>query len=75
MGEQQCLLKLACLSGKHAASVSGATTATMLLTTTYSFMPDSLKEPYQALRDSMMYSDDCSQYACGRSTADEEGEL
>lgn len=48
MGEQDCLLRLACLSGKHAASVSGATTLTMLLSTAYSVMPEGMKEPYQA---------------------------
>ena len=47
MGEQGCLLKLACLSGKRAASVTGATTAAMLLSATHSMMPEVIKEPYQ----------------------------
>ena len=47
MGEQGCLLKLACLSGKRAASVTGATTAAMLLSSAHSMMPEAVKEPYQ----------------------------
>ena len=51
MGEQGCLLKLACLSGKRAASVTGATTAAMLLSSAHSMMPEAVKEPYQVGSD------------------------
>ena len=52
MGEQGCLLKLACLSGKRAASVTGATTAAMMLSAAHSMMPEAMKQPYQ-VRDTL----------------------
>lgn len=63
-GEQECLEKLACLSGKHVSALSGATTLTLLLSIASGQMPESLQGPYLALRDAIMYTDHCEQYQC-----------
>ena len=64
-GEKQCLMKLACLSGKRLSAVKGASALTMVLSTVAGVMPESMQDPYQALRNSIMYTDDCQQYQCG----------
>jgi len=65
-GEKQCMLKLACLSGKRLSTIRGASALTMFLSTVAGEMPDGLQDPYTALRNSIMYTDDCSQYACNK---------
>ena len=64
-GEKQCLMKLACLSGKHLSAVKGASALTMVLSTVAGVMPESMQDPYHALKNSIMYTDDCQQYQCG----------
>ena len=63
-GERQCLMKLACLSGRRLSAVKGASAVTMILATVANVMPEALQEPYQALKNSIMYTDDCQQYEC-----------
>ena len=63
-GERQCLMKLACLSGRRLSAVRGASAVTMILSTVAGVMPESLQEPYQALKNSIMYTDECQQYQC-----------
>ena len=63
-GERQCLMKLACLSGRRLSAVKGASAVTMILATVANVMPEVLQEPYQALKNSIMYTDDCQQYEC-----------
>jgi hypothetical protein len=46
-GEKQCLMKLACLSGKRLSAVKGASAVTMILSTVAGVMPDALHDPYQ----------------------------
>eukprot|EP00094_Tigriopus_californicus_P009033 TCALIF_08707-PA protein Name:"Protein of unknown function" AED:0.32 eAED:0.35 QI:0/-1/0/1/-1/1/1/0/205 len=64
LGEDQCLLKLACLSGKHVNSLSGATTLTMVLSAASGYLPNSVQTPYLALKESVMYTTNCHQYSC-----------
>jgi len=65
MGEQDCLRRLACLSGHRAAAVPGATAATMVLRAASSALPQSVRNAYEALYEAAMYSGgDCSQYVC-----------
>ena len=66
-GEKQCLMKLACLSGKRLSAVKGASALTMVLSTVAGVMPEALHDPYWALRNSIMYTDDCQQYLCNES--------
>jgi len=65
-GDRECLLKLACLSGKRLSALSGASAVAILLASTTDFMPEAVREPYQAMKNSVMYSDDCSQYVCSK---------
>merc|ERR1719356_2403143 len=65
-GDRECMLKLACLSGKRLSSLSGASAVAILLASTTDFMPEAVREPYQAMKNSVMYSDDCSQYVCSK---------
>ena len=71
-GEKQCLMKLACLSGKRLSAVKGASALTMVLSTVAGVMPEALQDPYQALRNSIMYTDDCQQSQCSEAV---NGEL
>lgn len=63
-GDRECMLKLACLSGKRLSSLSGASAIAILMSTATNMLPKSMREPYNALKNSVMYSDDCSQYVC-----------
>jgi len=54
-------MKLACLSGRRLSAVKGASAVTMILATVAGVMPEGLQEPYQALKNSIMYTDDCQQ--------------
>lgn len=65
-GHRDCLLKLACLTGKRLSALSGASAATIMLSTATDVMPEAMKGPFSALRNSVMYSDDCSQYVCSK---------
>ena len=72
MGEQECLLRLACLSGKHLNQISrGAPTVALMLSAASGYLPEPVQSPYSALRDSLMYSDDCSKYKCKADVHDE----
>ena len=46
-GDRECLLKLACLSGKRLSALSGASAVAILLASTTDFMPEAVREPYQ----------------------------
>jgi len=63
-GDRECMLKLACLSGKRLSSMSGASAVAILMSTATNMLPKSVREPYSALKNSVLYSDDCSQYVC-----------
>jgi len=63
-GEKECMKKLACLSGKRLSNIRGTWAITVGLTTMGGMMPESLQDPYNALKNSIMYTDDCSQYQC-----------
>merc|ERR1712020_55437 len=63
-GDRECMLKLACLSGKRLSSVSGASAVAIMMSTASNMLPKSIRGPYSALKNSVLYSDDCSQYIC-----------
>jgi hypothetical protein len=63
-GEKECVKKLACLSGKRLSNIRGSWAITVGLTSVAGMMPESLQDPYNALKNSIMYTDDCSQYQC-----------
>mgnify|MGYP006954622220 CR=1 FL=1 len=63
-GEFECRLKLACLAGKRLNSISGLSSLALLVSVAANRLPETLQAPYAALRDSLMYSDDCQQYIC-----------
>ena len=69
-GEQDCVLKLACLSGKRLSALSGASAMAIMLAVATDMMPHQLRDPYIAMKNSVMYSDDCSQYVCARNRED-----
>merc|ERR1712029_451342 len=69
-GERGCLLKFACLSGKRLSALSGASAAAILLAVATDLMPEGVREPYTAMKNSVMYSDDCSQYTCSKDRSD-----
>lgn len=71
-GDRECMLKLACLSGKRLSSVSGASAVAILMSTATSVLPKSIREPYSALKNSVLYSDDCSQYICATDNTHED---
>lgn len=63
-GDRECMLKLACLAGKRLSSVSGASAVAIMMSTASNMLPKSIRGPYSALKNSVLYSDDCSQYIC-----------
>lgn len=69
-GERGCMLKLACLSGKRLSSLSGASAVAIMMAAATDMMPHGLRDPYTAMKNSVMYSDDCSQYTCTRERED-----
>jgi len=69
-GERGCMLKLACLSGKRLSSLSGASAVAIMMAAATNMMPHGIRDPYTAMKNSVMYSDDCSQYTCTRERED-----
>jgi len=64
LGEQECVRKLACRSGKRVSSIPGSSVVTMILAGASGYVPEFLRETYSILRDSVLYSDDCEQFFC-----------
>ena len=64
-GDYECMMKVACLSGKKVSKVAGATTLTMILSALTNHMPETMQDTYVTMRDSIMYSNKCNQYKCG----------
>lgn len=71
-GDRECMLKFACLSGKRLSSFSGASAVAILMSTATDILPNSIREPYNALKNSVMYSNDCSQYICANDMTHED---
>lgn len=63
-GEQECLLRLACLSGQRFSMISGLSSLTVVLSSIIDADTFSASSAFGALKDSLMYSDDCSRYRC-----------
>merc|ERR1719510_49611 len=71
-GDRECMLRLACLSGKRLSSFSGASAVAILMSTATDMLPKAIREPYSALKNSVLYSDDCSQYICAKDDTHED---
>ena len=64
-GEQRCLEKLACLTGKRLYGVNGAASITVLMAVAAAdYLPDKVKEGYEAFKDAQLYSGSCDDYLC-----------
>lgn len=64
MGKEDCIKKLACLSGRHLSHVKGASSMALLVTSAQSYLPESFHSHLNTLHSSIMYSEDCDQYKC-----------